>query len=161
MMPHANDNTATGYILLSRSLIGSEIMKKPPLYLKVWVLLLCKAQHKQFKQLQRGQLLTSIPELIEECSYYNGASKKKPTRDQIFQVIDWLRKPSADLSKASMIATTKATHGMLITICNYDYYQSATNYESNTESTLKAMPRQRQPFNINKNDKNVKKEMTL
>jgi hypothetical protein len=28
-----------------------------------------------------------------------------------------------------MIVTTKVTHGMIVTICNYDFYQTMTNYE--------------------------------
>lgn len=157
----SGDNTALGYIFLSRSITDSEIMSKPHLYLKIWIILLCKAQHKPFKLLQRGQLFTSIPELIDECSYYNGSCKIKPTKDQVFQVIDWLRKPSVSLSKAPMIATTKATQGMIISICNYDYYQSSSSYESNAESTLKAIRGQRQPDNINKNVKNVNKEKEM
>jgi hypothetical protein len=56
-----------GYVLLSRKLIDSEIFKKPPLYLKVWIYLLQRAQHGDFKQLKRGQVTTSIAEIMEAC----------------------------------------------------------------------------------------------
>ena len=52
-----------GYILISRKLIESEIWDKPSLYAKVWLYLLSRAQHKPYKNMERGQLRTSIPEL--------------------------------------------------------------------------------------------------
>lgn len=57
-----------GYVLLPRKIIDSEIINKPPLYLKVWIYLLQIAQHTDYKQLKRGQVRTSIPEIIEACS---------------------------------------------------------------------------------------------
>src|SRR5690625_524432 len=101
-----------GYILLSRKLIESEIWDKPPLYIKIWVYLLNKAQHGDFKGLKRGQLRTSIPDIMEDCSWYVGYRKVKPTKDQVFQVIDWLRKshehPYESNNSPTMITTTKA-----------------------------------------------------
>jgi hypothetical protein len=154
-----------GYIKIARKIVNSEIFQKPPLYLKVWLYLLIKAQHSQYKQLKPGQLFTSIPEIIEGCFYYVGARKTKPTKDQIFQIIGWLRKPDEGRresnAKATTITTTKATHGMLITICNYNYYQHSTTYEGNNESndenSTKLPRKQRQRNNINKNDNNTKR----
>lgn len=126
-----------GYILISRKLVESEIWRKPPLYLKVWLYLLMKAQHGSYRSLKRGQLRTSIPEIIEECSWYVGYRKVKPTKDQIYQIIEWLRNPHESNdehhTKATMITTTKATHGFLVTIDNYSFYQDSKNYESNDE----------------------------
>jgi hypothetical protein len=80
-----------GYILLARKIIESEIWKKPPLYLKVWVYLLARAQHSKYKNLEKGQLITSIPEIQENCSWYVGCRKVMPSKDQIFQIIEFLR----------------------------------------------------------------------
>jgi hypothetical protein len=148
-----------GYIILSRKIIESEIWDKPPLYIKIWVYLLTKAQHSDYKKLKRGQLFTSIPEIMEACSWKVGFRTEKPTKDQIYQVIDWLRKGNESShegdTKATMITTTKATHGLLINIDNYGFYQNPKNYESNEESNdeeeTKATRKQRQPDNINKN----------
>ena len=131
-----------GYIILSRKLIESEIWKKPPLYLKIWIYILTTAQHKQYKGLKRGQLTTSIPEIIEACSWYSGYRKIKPTKDQIYQIIEWLRKPcgSNDESNdgsntgATMITTTRATQSMVINVVNYSVYQDSKNYGSNDGS---------------------------
>lgn len=159
-----------GYILLSRKLIESEIWRKPPLYLKVWVYLLARAQHGDYKGLKRGELRASIPEIMEDCFWYVGYRKVTPTKDQIFQILDWMRKPqnisceSNDESnkQATMITTTRATQGMLIKIDNYSLYQQSKNYESNDvtndENDTKATMTH---DNINKNDKNYKNDKDI
>lgn len=147
-----------GYILLSRKLIESEIFKKPPLYLKVWIYLLSRAQHKEYKGLKRGQLIICIPEIQEACSYNVGYRKCKPTKKQIYDIITWLRNPyervnerncegnSSEQSEAynndttdeTMIVTMRVTHGMLVTIDKYSIYQDSKNYESNNESNTES-----------------------
>lgn len=61
-----------------------------------------------------------------------------------------------------MIATTKATHGMLVEVLNYSVYQDSgedeSNDEGNDETDAKPKREQRQPNNINKNVKNDKNE---
>lgn len=148
-----------GYIFLSRKIIESQIWQKPPLYLKVWIYLLASAQHRDYKKLKRGQLRTSIPEIIEACSWKVGFRTERPSRDQIFQILNWLREAGEEsvheaVARATMITTTKATHGILINIDNYCFYQDSRNYESNDESNNEAVTT---PTNINKNDKNVNK----
>ncbi|GGH46050.1 hypothetical protein GCM10008014_08470 [Paenibacillus silvae] len=158
-----------GWIRLHRKIIESAIWDKPPLYIKVWMFLLISAQHSQYKGLQRGQMSLSIPDIIEGCKWRVGARTVRPTKDQVYQVIDWLRKPNEggheSNAKATMITTTKATHGMLIEVVNYAVYQDSesdeSNDESNDEKETKPARKQRQPNNINKNvknDNNVKNE---
>lgn len=168
----SNPKLNGGYVLLSRKLIESEIWKKPPLYLKVWIYLLSRAQHKQFKKLNRGQLWTTIPMIQEECSWYVGCRKETPTKDQIFNILEWMRNPanhqelqlfneSNDESntKATMITTTKATRGLLVNIENYNVYQDPKSYESNDESNVvKATKATMTTNTINKNDKNDKND---
>jgi hypothetical protein len=157
-----------GYILLSRKLLESEIMAKPPLYLKVWIYLLTNAQHKEYKGLKRGQLFTSIPEIQEAMSYMVGYRKETPSYKQIRSVLDWLRFPyegtTKDERRESMIGTTKGTHGILVTIVNYDLYQDPKNYEGHSEGHDEGITKYergaRQGHNINKNDKNDKNEKT-
>lgn len=149
-----------GYILLSRRLIESEIFDKPPLYLKVWIYLLSKAQHKDFKGLKRGQLRTSISEIMNNCSWHVGYRKEIPTKDQIFQILEWMRSPhesNGESNKgATMLTTTRATHGLLVTIVNYGFYQCSDNYEGNGESNNEKVTKATtNGDNINKNDKNV------
>ena len=156
-----------GYILLSRKLIESEIWEKPPLYLKVWMYLLMRAQFKPYKNLDRGELLVSIPELIEACSYKVGYRTEKPTKSQIFNILEWLRNSDEGAHEgyddATMIETTKTTRGMVVKVLNYNVYQDSKNYEHNAEQnnekpTNDTTPK-RQADTINKNDKEcIKKE---
>ncbi|MFL0266825.1 hypothetical protein [Candidatus Clostridium radicumherbarum] len=156
-----------GYLLLARKIIESEIYKKPLLYLKVWIYLLQKAQHSSYKQLKRGQVRTSISEIMEACSWYVGYRKVTPTKDQIYQIIEWLRKPregaAGEAMETTMITTTRATQGMLINIDSYSFYQDPKNYESSSTSTAEAEAvatrEQQDPNNINNNEKNDKKKM--
>jgi uncharacterized phage protein (TIGR02220 family) len=148
-------------------MIESEIWEKPPLYIKVWMYLLMQAQHKPYKGLKRGQLSTSIPEIIEAVAWRVGARKERPTKDQVFQILDWLRStktqrsPDESNAKATMITTTKATQSMLINVDGYCHYQDISNYESNDESNdenpTKPVRKQREPDNTNKNVNNVNK----
>ena len=165
------DHISGGYILLSRKLIENEIWDKPPLYLKVWIYLLSKAQHRQYKSLKRGQLYTSLKEIAEACSWQIGYRKETPNKDQIYKIIEWLRKPreggeSKTKATVQQVATTKATHGILINIENYGFYQDPKSYESNdedndendTKATTKDLRKQQSSNNINKNDKNDKND---
>ena len=158
-----------GYILESKSIIGSEIWKKPPLYFKVWHYLLLKAQFKQNGNLDRGQLFTSIPEIADACSYYVGFRKVTPSKKEIWSVLQFLRNPyegnDESNGKGTMIETTKVTHGIIVTICNYNKYQDPTTYESNAEGNdenpAKELRKGRDGNNIknelimNKNEKNI------
>lgn len=169
-----------GYILLSRKIIESEVFKKPPLYLKVWIYLLTRAQYSDYKELKRGQLYTDIDQIREACSYYVGYRKETPSRNEIYKILNWMKNQnmgenealrnhdesnnesnSEGTAKASMIATTKATHGMVITIGNYGVYQDNACYESNnegndekeTKATTKELRKTIGADNINKTNK--------
>jgi hypothetical protein len=115
-----------GYILLARGLLRSGIMEKPPLYLKLWVWMLINASHTGHGNLKRGQLFTSLEKMCEVMKYMVGASLRRPTKKKIRTACDYL-------SKGTMIGTTKVTQGMIITINNYDFYQTPSNYEGHAE----------------------------
>jgi hypothetical protein len=152
-----------GYILLSRKIIESEIWNKPPLYLKVWVYILSKAQHKPYNNLDRGQAFISIPELIEVCSYKVGYRTEKPTKKQIYGILEWLRNPNEGVNgsncEGNMIETTKVTHGMLVEVNNYNVYQDPRNYESNNEGQAEGTTKEQRKDNKGNNKyKNVKND---
>lgn len=163
-----------GYILLSRRLIESEIWDKPPMYLKVWIYILTKARHKANQKFSRGELLISIPEIQEACSHKVGFRKVKPTKDQIYNIIEWLRSVNESNyeddyendTNTTMIATTKTTRGMVVKVLNYNVYQDPKNYEDNgvnnyedvTKTTTKVERKQRLPDTIHKNVKNVEND---
>lgn len=155
-----------GYILISRKILNSNIMKKPPEYLKVWIYLLSKAYHSEKNNLKRGQGFTSIPELTQMLSYRVGYRVEKPSKKKVWGIIEWLRNPNERDNEGNaiepMIVTMKATHGFIYTILKYDTYQDPENYEgtskSNNEGTTKEQRKERQGNNKYKNDKNDKND---
>jgi hypothetical protein len=116
-----------GYILLARKLLKSGIMEKPQLYIKVWIWMLMQASFKDHGNLKRGQFFTSYRRICDAMAYKAGYRTVKPTIDEIRSVTKFL-------TKQLMITTTKAIHGMVITILNYDFYQCFQNYEPRNES---------------------------
>ena len=115
-----------GYILLSRKLLKSGIMDKPPLYTKLWTWMLMQASYKDHGNLKRGQFFTSLEGMRKEMTHKVGYREVSPTIKEIRGVTKFL-------TKARMMVTTKVIHGMIITILNYDYYQNAKNYEGHNE----------------------------
>jgi len=116
-----------GYILLARKTLESELMDKPPLYVKLWAWMLLKANFKDRDKLKRGQFVASISDMQEAMSYHIGYRKITPSRAQI-------RNSYEAFVKRTMISTAKTTRGMIITICNYDQYQNPKNYEAHNET---------------------------
>ncbi len=158
-----------GYILVSRKILDSWIMNKPPEYLKVWIYLLTKAHHAEKNNLKRGQGFTSIPELIEMLSYRVGYRTIKPSKKKVWGIIEWLRNPCEGnyegSAKEPMIVTMKVTHGFVYTILKYDTYQDPKNYEGNNkgnnEGTTKVTTKGDNKYKNYKNDKNDKNKSII
>jgi len=125
-MPDKGKYIPGGYVLLARQVLESGIMKKPHLYFKLWSWMLIHASHKEHNSLKRGQFFTSIDKMREAMAYKVGYRTVRPSRKEIRGVYDFL-------TKGHMIGTTKVTGGLLITVLNYDYYQSPANYEGHNE----------------------------
>lgn len=130
-----------GFILTSRKLLKSGIMEKPPLFLKLWMWMLLQASHKDHGDLKRGQFFASLAKMQKAMSFKIGYRVVTPTVKEIRCVTKFL-------TKVGMMGTTKVTHGLIITICNYDYYQNPENYEGHNEGQGKG-------HNINKNGINT------
>jgi hypothetical protein len=145
-----------GWIKLYRKLLENQIMKKPPLYLKIFVWLLLRAQHTDIGRLKRGQGKTSIPEIIEAMSYKVGYRTEKPTTKEVFGIIDWLRNPDEGYDKGSMMVTTKVTNGFVYTIVKYEHYQDSDTYEGNNVGLTKG--KRREELGNNLYNKNVRKK---
>ena len=107
-----NENFQDGYILLSRSIINSEIWKKPPEYLKIFLFILVKVNHKDG--------------LFPRGSNFFNFSDQKPdgvTLNQIYKFLSW-----AKSKKVQILATQKSTRGVVIKVNNYGAYQTPNNY---------------------------------
>lgn len=123
-------NIPGGYILLARKMVDSEIMNKPPHFLKLWIWMLSKAFWKDGESLKRGQLHTTISEMQDVGRYLRGGKMVgRLTEDQVRAAYGYLVKSEA-------ISATKTTRGLIVSIINFDSYQSAHNYEphSNNET---------------------------
>lgn len=150
--------------MISRQVIESEIWEKPPLYFKVWMYLLARAQYKPYKGLERGEVLITIPELMDACSWKVGYRTEKPSKSQIFNILEWLRNSHQgeceDDTSEAMISTTKTTRGIIVRVLNYNVYQDPQNYEHNNEPNYenhkKTTRPERQADTINKKEKKDK-----
>ena len=173
-----------GYIKLSRRLLASDIWFKPPLYLKVWVYLLCQASHQDYGALRRGQLVTSIPKIQEALSYQAGFITKQPTYKEIRQVLDYMRgkqpiksmhgngwgkwqssrQGTSQGTSEPMIIAKKIKDGMLVTIVKYSQYQEdgGGKWPRETGADGRANPRangiSREGQNLIDNKKDNKKD---
>lgn len=121
-----------GFYIKARTIMHSAIMKAPPCTRELWDYLLLNACFTTRKVngiiLSRGQLHTSINEIINALSWQIGYRRESYSRDQMKTSLKTLR-------TRLMITLTKTPAGMLITICNYDYYQDPKNYETTSEAT--------------------------
>ncbi len=123
-----------GYILLARKLIDSELMDKPPHYLKLWIWLLSKAFWKDGENVKRGQLHTTIAELQDAGRFLRGGKMVgRLTEDQVRSAYGYLEKSGA-------VSITKTTRGMTISITNFDTYQNPSNYETHSNNETGTNP---------------------
>lgn len=144
-----------GYILLARKMLDSELMNKPPHYLKLWLWLLCKAFWKDGEIVKRGQLQTSISEMQDIGRYKIGNQfVGRLTVDQVRAAYNWFK-------TTGMISIAKPTEKMTITVINFDSYQDSKLYESqkkaDTEALTGANPTNKTtqpPDNVIKNNQN-------
>jgi uncharacterized protein (UPF0335 family) len=147
-----------GYILQPRKIDESIISNSPPHVREIWLYLLRKANHKEKKisgkTIKRGQLFTSYSEIREALKWRIGYRTEKYTKTNCEVAM-------RVLTKEHMVNTAKSTRGMLITICNYDYYQNPNNYEVDNEIDNKSTTDRQQVDTINKNDKNDKNKNNI
>lgn len=152
-----NQNFGSGAFVISRSIFESDIWYKPPEYLKIWLYLIGKANHKGRKYrgyyCERGQYFCNYEELRGQLDYKIGYCNKKYGDFAPKNLMKYLR-------SSLMVTTLKKPRGLLITITNYDSYQNLSNYEkpsedTNEETTKKPRKNQSVP-SINKNDKELK-----
>lgn|GEM_PF-5685791 len=143
---------AVGYIMLSRRITNSAIMDKPPLFIKWWMWMLCKANHTTVNErgqtFNRGELITTYSEMREVGKYQVGWRSVKPSNANVETCLKWMK-------KEQMISTRKTTRGLFIYLMKYDHYQNGETYahtynEINTDNTKLS----EHDDTINKNDNN-------
>lgn len=121
-----------GYYIKARSIKDSDIMRCPPYIREVWDWLLMNVNHADGKSsgkiIKRGQLHTSFDEIIAGLVWYIGYRKMGYTKDH-------MKNAMRTLKKLSMITTSKSTTGLLITICNYEFFADPKNYDNTSDNT--------------------------
>lgn len=144
-----NDIIGGGCILLSRQILKSDIWRKPPEYLKIFLHILLNVNHTDGK-FPRGS------------NFFNFADSKPSgvTKDQIYKFLAWSRRKDVNI-----LATQKTTRGIIIKVNNYDKYQSLENYKrQDTQQDNGNTPATQEQDNgntINNNDNNDKKENNI
>lgn len=115
-----------GWYLKPRCITNSKIANAPPHVREIWDWLIRKAVFQKQKQagfkLERGQILCTVSEIQEDLHWMVGFRKERYSIDKC----DYAMKT---LMKEGMITRTKTTRGSIVTICNYDYYQTLANYD--------------------------------
>ncbi len=134
-----------GCTLWSRQTLESEIFSKPAIWFKIWFYIVSKANHSDKGQFKRGQCFLKYQWIREST----GAS-----RDQIKHCIEFLK-------SRQMLATQKATRGMIVTVSNYNVYQDIDNYRGCTKSHRRATQKPQKSHTINNNDNNDKNEVVI
>jgi len=127
------ENHTNGAFLMSRSFFNSDIWWTcPPEDVKIFLYLVGKAAYKERRYkgytLERGQYFCDNKELLDQLKYSIGFRKKSYNESFMKNLMKRLR-------KLLMVATTKKPRGMVVTICNYNSYQTLNNYERTTEET--------------------------
>ena len=116
---------------MHRAILDSELMDKPPHYLKVWVYLLLNAEWRDCTRrghkLKRGQVLTSYSELLQMLKYEVGNRKRLYKPHHLDTILKLLR-------KRVMIRSRKLVTGFIVTILNYEKYQAREIPETGAET---------------------------
>ena len=142
-----------GYFIKARQIKNSFIAHASPCVREIWDYLLREANHSDEKHngfvIKRGQLFRNYKEIRDDLSWFVGYRKEMYNESQTKHAMNILK-------KELMITTTKKPRGVLITICNYDFYQNPKNYERTNERTTNEPSTNQQPPSINKNEKNLR-----
>lgn len=144
-----------GYYIKARCIQNSDIAQAPPHIREIWDWLLKECNHSDKKVadkiISRGQCIRSYKDIIDGLKWYVGYRKMTYSKSNCETAMKWL-------TKRNMITTKKTTRGIIITICNYNYYQDPENYENHTETGNEATIEPQSSHTINKKEKKEKKE---
>ncbi len=138
-----NDETFTapeiagGYVLLSRLIQECSLWQLSPDHLRLAIYLLITARHKSKTislpsgdKIKRGELVTSLSNVADDCSYYNNRTVRIWSRRKVSEMLN-------DLKKVGFLDHNSNRKGTHISICNYDAYQDPSKYKSNSPVTPK------------------------
>ena len=136
-----SDSIRGGYYLKARRIENSAIAHAPPHAREVFDYFLRKAFWKDGDELKRGQLLTNYKAIRDDLRWYVG---NRPVRYKPHQI----ETATKLLARTGAITKARTTRGLIVTVCNYDLYQSQESYENHSEPDLKTTrePRESHPI---------------
>jgi hypothetical protein len=136
-----------GWIRLHRKIIESQVFQSEGL-LKVWIWCLLKANHKdRWVQIKLGRGTTEV--FVKRGQFIFG---RETAAKELKMVERTVHKRMLKLETMRNCDIQSDTHYSIVTILNYEPYQSSQNREVTGKVTAKGQPR-----DTNKNDKNEKK----
>ena len=121
------------YFILSRKIFESAIWRDDPHILKLFIYLVGMARHYNKPQsyptfkIKRGELVTSLRNISDDNEYFN-KTVRKWSSGKVSRMLHKLQ----EQGYINILADTYGTH---LKICNYDTYQTTTNYGANSSGT--------------------------
>ena len=83
-----------GGFTIARQIFTSPIWLKDPLYLKLWIWIIGKANHGDVERngflYKRGEVVTTYHEIIKALSYRHNRSQIKPSLKKVRIILEWL-----------------------------------------------------------------------
>ena len=123
------------YFILSREIFDSAIWQDNPHILKLFLFLVGNARYKKEPKkypaglkVKRGELITSLNNLVEANEYTEGGLVKRWSRSKVSRMLKTLE----EQGYVKLIADTYGTH---IKVCNYELYQDPKRYRANSSET--------------------------
>lgn len=147
------------YFIISRNLFDSAIWRDDPHVLKLFIWLIGTARHdikpKKYPSvtINRGELVTSLSEIVENNEYVSKNAIRKWSRAKVSRMLNRLQ-------KEGYISIVSDTYGTHISICNYCHYQDPERYKADRSETgvKQECNGSETGRGINNNDNNVKKD---
>jgi len=140
-----------GYYLKARKIKDSDISRASPCTREMWDIIMreCLFRDTSKNTLKRGQWLTDRKTILDALAWNVGYRK-------VTYSVGKYEAAMKVLKKHGMITVTKTVRGIIITVCNYDYYQDPKNYEYRSEACDEDGNKTER---YSKNDKNKEEEL--
>jgi len=119
-----------GYYLKARCIKDSAIAHAPPHVREIWDYLLREAFWKDGRHVKRGEVPTGYDEIREALHWKIGWRKEGYSKSQCETAMKHLK-------KHGMITTRRTTGGFIVSICNYERFQTPDNYENHKETATR------------------------
>lgn len=142
-----------GWIADHRKELESDIWLMPPMYHRIWQWIKYSVNHTDaripnkdgsFTVINPGQRATSYRQIAKGVGYYEGKNWNEPNAKTVKSILDWL-------TKQKMISIQGNTLGTIVTVENWELYQSELIQGNSKRITVET--RRKHGLDTNNNDK--------